>query len=562
MTARTITLGVAALAALLLLAFVPQLVNAYYLALAISLLQYTVLATAWGMFSGPTRYVSLATTAFFGVGAYTVAVFGEVLPWPLVLLIAAGLGAVLAAVVGLSTLRLSGVYFVIFTFGLAELVRQLVVWFEVNKSRVLGRYIFVDITQADIYWQLLVLAVVVFALGWLIARSRLGFALRIIGEDETVATHCGINTTIAKVALFAISATVMALTGAIMAPRWTYIEPSIAFNAMISFQVLIMALLGGAHRLWGPVLGAVPLVLLFELLSARFPNTFMIILGCIFLVIVYMLPRGVAGLLEAASTKLGRTWCAKGHRMSPMQPFPALEVEGLTRAFGGLVAVNELGFRIESGEILGLLGPNGSGKTTALNLMSGLLRPDAGAIRLAGRDITGLASYRIARLGLARTFQLVRVLDGMDCRENVLAGMAFHRPHLTSAEAEARGAALLARVGLGGLAQKPAAGLTYIDRKRLELARALAPKPKLLLLDEWLAGLNPSELIIGIDLIRSLKDDGVTVLLVEHVMDAVRALCDRCVVMSSGRKIAEGATEAVLADRNVVEAYLGGALDA
>ena len=176
MTARTIMLGVAALAGLLLLAFVPQLVNAYYLALAISLLQYTVLATAWGLFSGPTRYVSLATTAFFGVGAYTVAVFGEVLPWPLVLLIAATLGAALAGVVGLSTLRLSGVYFVIFTFGLAELVRQLVVWFEVNKSRVLGRYIFVNVTQADIYWQLLVLAVAVFGLGWLIARSRLGFA--------------------------------------------------------------------------------------------------------------------------------------------------------------------------------------------------------------------------------------------------------------------------------------------------------------------------------------------------------------------------------------------------
>lgn len=306
MSARSIPLWIVGLPALTLLAFVPQFTNAYYLALAIGLLQYTVLATAWGMFSGPTRYVSLATTAFFGVGAYTVAVLGEVLPWPLVLLIAAALGAVLAGIVGLSTLRLSGVYFVIFTFGLAELVRQLVVWFEVNKSRVLGRYVFVDITQRDIYWQLLALAVIVFALGWLIARSRLGFALRVIGEDETVAAHCGINTTIAKVALFAISATIMTLTGAIMAPRWTYIEPSIAFNPMISFQVLIMALLGGAHRLWGPVLGAVPLVLLFELLSARFPNTFTIILGCIFLVIVYLLPRGIAGLFDGWQGRLRR----------------------------------------------------------------------------------------------------------------------------------------------------------------------------------------------------------------------------------------------------------------
>jgi branched-chain amino acid transport system ATP-binding protein len=237
---------------------------------------------------------------------------------------------------------------------------------------------------------------------------------------------------------------------------------------------------------------------------------------------------------------------------------PVLEVVDLTRAFGGLVAVNELNFRIESGEIFGLLGPNGSGKTTALNLMSGVLRPDGGTIRLDGGDITGLPSYKIARLGLARTFQLVRVLDGMDCRENVLAGLAFHKLHLTASEADARAAALLERVGLAGFAHKPAADLTYIDRKRLELARALASKPKLLLLDEWLAGLNPSELTIGIDLIRSLKADGVTILLVEHVMNAVRALCDRCAVMSSGCKIAEGATEDVLADRHVIEAYLGG----
>jgi branched-chain amino acid transport system ATP-binding protein len=237
---------------------------------------------------------------------------------------------------------------------------------------------------------------------------------------------------------------------------------------------------------------------------------------------------------------------------------PVLEIAGLRRAFGGLVAVNDLGFEVGQGEIMGLLGPNGSGKTTALNLMSGLLRPDAGTIRLMGQDISGLASYRIARLGLARTFQLVRVLDGMDCRENIKAGLAFQRPHLSAADADARIDMLLARVGLGGQDRRPAADLTYIDRKRLELARALAAKPRLLLLDEWLAGLNPSELTIGIDLIRSLKADGITIVLVEHVMSAVRARCDRCGVMSSGRKIAEGATADVLSDAAVVKAYLGG----
>jgi len=207
----------------------------------------------------------------------------------------------MAVIVGISTLRLSGLHFVIFTFGLAELVRQLVIWYEVNKTRVLGRYVFVDITQNDIYWQLLALTVAVFAIGWLIARSRLGFALRIIGEDETVARHCGINVTLAKVMLFAISAVFITLVGAIMAPRWTYIEPSIAFNPTISFQVVIMALLGGAHRLWGPAVGAIPLTLLFEFLSARFPATSTLIIGVVFLLIVYALPAGVVGVWERFS---------------------------------------------------------------------------------------------------------------------------------------------------------------------------------------------------------------------------------------------------------------------
>ena len=244
--------------------------------------------------------------------------------------------------------------------------------------------------------------------------------------------------------------------------------------------------------------------------------------------------------------------------MSQNSGTPVLDVNGLRRAFGGLVAVNDLGFTVAKGEIMGLLGPNGSGKTTALNLMSGMLRPDAGSIRLIGQNIAGLASYRIARLGLARTFQLVRVLDGMDCRENIKAGLAFQKPHVSAGEAELRIDALLARVGLAGHDRRPAADLTYIDRKRLELARALAARPRLLLLDEWLAGLNPSELAIGIDLIKSLRADGITIVLVEHVMSAVRALCDRCIVMSSGRKIAEGATADVLSDAAVVKAYLGG----
>jgi branched-chain amino acid transport system permease protein len=300
--ALALPLGAAIVA---LLACVPQVASGYHLALGISLLYLSILATAWALFSGPTHYISLATVAFFGIGAYTVAVLGEKMPWPAVLAIAALIGIAVALVVGLSTLRLSGIYFVIFTFGLSELIRQLVTWYEVNVTRTLGRYIFVGIDPADIFWQLLALAVLVFAAGILIRRSRLGLVLRVIGDDETVARHIGINTTIAKVALFALSAAFMTLCGAVMAPRWTYIDPTIAFSPVVSFQVLIMALLGGVHRLYGPLFGVVPLVLLFEFLLARFPNHFSILVGLAFMLIVYAIPQGIVGLIERILRRKG-----------------------------------------------------------------------------------------------------------------------------------------------------------------------------------------------------------------------------------------------------------------
>jgi branched-chain amino acid transport system permease protein len=557
----------AGIAAILLAAGVPLVASSYHLTLGISYLYFTVLATAWALFSGPTRYISLATVAFFGIGAYAVALFGELLPWPLVVVVAGAFGVAVALVVGLSTLRLSGIYFVIFTFGLSELIRQLVTWYEVNIHGSVGRYIFVEITQQAIYWQLLALTVLVFVVGWAIGRSRLGLALRVIGEDEAVARHVGIDTTRAKLTLFSVSAFFMTLTGAVMSPRWTYIDPSIAFNPMLSFEVVIMALLGGAGSLLGPVLGVVPLVILLDLLTAYFPNYFSILLGVVFILIVYVLPRGVIGLVQdhwPQAFKLPATAPAPAEPLPPpppawqtRSPRPLLAVEGLRKSFGGLVAVDDLTFSVATGEIIGLIGPNGSGKTTVLNLISGALSPDAGSIRFDGQEIAGLNPFRIARLGVARTFQLVRVLPTLSAVENVKAALAYRARPLWGAQADRAARLLLERVGLAGKVEIHADELTYIDQKRLELARALALEPQLLLLDEWLAGLNPTELAVGIALIRSLRDSGITIILVEHVMDAIRSLCGRCIVMNAGRKIADAPPDAALADREVVRAYLG-----
>jgi len=234
-----------------------------------------------------------------------------------------------------------------------------------------------------------------------------------------------------------------------------------------------------------------------------------------------------------------------------------LGVKGLHKAFGGLVAVRDLSFDVGAGAITGLIGPNGSGKTTVLNLITGELRPDDGSILFGGEDICGWPAFRICRARIARTFQLVRFLPYMTAQENVMLGRMFGSEPTDPADAAVEALGLLERVGLVGREAVPAVQLTYIDQKRLELARALASRPRLLLLDEWLAGLNPTELRTGIDLIRLIRRDGITIVMIEHVMEAIRALCDWVVVMNAGERIAEGEPDAVLSDADVMRAYLG-----
>jgi branched-chain amino acid transport system permease protein len=286
-------------AAAIILASLPWMASSYMVSFLLLMFANVALATAWSFFSGATRYISLATAAFFGIGIYTLAITHVYIPIGFALVAAAAIGFLVAVVVGLSTLRLRGVYFVVFTFGLTELVHQVINTWEIKINRTATRYIFSDVSNVTIYYTLLAVVLITVIGSWYVSQSRLGYALRAIGEDETVARHTGINTTWVKVLCFALSASAMALVGATLALRYPYIDASIAFNNSWSFQVLIAALLGGASRFWGPMVGAIPLVLLSEFLAGTFPHHFSIALGLCFVVIVYFIPGGLAPLIES-----------------------------------------------------------------------------------------------------------------------------------------------------------------------------------------------------------------------------------------------------------------------
>jgi branched-chain amino acid transport system permease protein len=282
---------------LILLATLPLYTPPYTIVLLTTIFMYVVLTVSWAIFSGPTKYLSLASAAFFGVGIYSAALLGKSLP----LLAFVGVGAmasfVLAFLVGLLTLRLRGVYFTIFTFGLAELIRHFLLFWETNITGTRGRIV-VLIDNDVVFYVMLVIFVLTLLAAYFIRRSKFGLALQSIGENEEAAAHRGINVTLVKVITFAISAFFMGATGAIMATKWTYIDPYVAFNPLFNFFPVLMAIFGGVGQLYGPVIGAVVFTYLEEVLTTRFPYYYMLIFGIILVVAILYLPKGLVGLVQ------------------------------------------------------------------------------------------------------------------------------------------------------------------------------------------------------------------------------------------------------------------------
>ena len=259
---------------------------------------YVVITLSWALFSGPTQYISIATAAFFGIGIYTSALAGESMPFPLVVCLGGVASFFLAFLVGLSSLRLKGMYFTIFTFGLSELVRHFVLWWETTKTGTVGRWV-VQVDPLPVYFTMLIILIATIAVCYAIRRSRYGLALRSIGQSEEAAEHMGVNTTAVKVGAFAVTALFVGATGSTMATRWTYIDPSIAFNPLFSFMPILMATFGGIGSMTGQILGATVLTLLADLLLTRFPYYYMRIYGVVLVVVILFLPGGIMGLRRA-----------------------------------------------------------------------------------------------------------------------------------------------------------------------------------------------------------------------------------------------------------------------
>jgi branched-chain amino acid transport system permease protein len=293
---RPFSLGLLFLA-LILLVTIPLYVQPYFVILLTTIFMYIIITVSWTIFSGPTRYISLASAAFFGVGVYTSALVGKALPLPLVIVAGSLFSFILALCIGLLTLRLRGMYFIIFTFSISELIRNFLLWWETTMTGTVGRWV-IMVDHMGVYYVVLIIFVLVLLTAYLIRRSRFGLALKSIGEQEEAATHIGINATVVKTITFAISAFFMGATGAIMATRWKYIDPRIAFDPLLSFMPVLMAIFGGTGQLFGPVFGAAIFAYIEEILTTKFPYYYMLLFGSILIVVILFLPHGIVGLVQ------------------------------------------------------------------------------------------------------------------------------------------------------------------------------------------------------------------------------------------------------------------------
>ena len=547
--------------------------NSYY-QLILSLVPiWALFGVSWNLLSGYGGQLSFGHASFFGIGAYTVTLallHFDLTPW-LGIPLSAVMGAVAGVIIGTPTFRLRGHYFALamLAYPLAILyVLQYLglqeVSFPMHREHPLYYLEFSDQRNYTL------LAVALLAVGLLICmlveNSRFGLALMAIRQNELAAEAAGIDSRRWKMRVLVTSGAIAAAAGGLYACVLLVLTPDSVFGILVSAQPVVVTLFGGVTSIWGPVIGAAILVPLAESLNAELGNIIPGIQGVVY-------GAAIIAIMLAAPDGLYWTIRDRWFRRSMPQPAPViaavsapvarvertggelLRVEGLSRSFGGLRAVDGVSFSVASGEILGIIGPNGAGKTTLFNLLNGVLSADEGSATLGGQSMVGRKVHQVCRMGVGRTFQVVRSFPRLPLLDNVIVGA--YGAGLSDRVAVDAAVHALARVGLHRQVGTLAGQLTNKEMRLMELARALAGGPRLLLLDETLAGLGRDECDEVLDVLQRLREDGMTVAIIEHTMHAMLRIADRFVVLDHGAVLASGLPREVVENHAVIEAYLG-----
>jgi branched-chain amino acid transport system permease protein len=582
------------LAAGVLLAFVPRLgLPAFYDSLLYLMLSWVVLATSWNILSGYTGYFSFGHGAFFGAGMYTTSTLLARYDWPFLwtLPVAAGVAAALGVALGAVVFRVKGVrgeLFALLTLAVTFVIGTIVVNTPLDGGQGVPLSAVpvpaVGPTQSSTFYLLaLAAATLTLLVAWAIFVSRFGAGLFAIHDDEDAAEVMGVPTYRYKLMALAISCALAGVAGGIHALFLSYVTAGEVFTITVPLTVVLMSVLGGTRHWAGPAVGAVAITgLLYSFTAADHAIAGKAMTGVILIAAILFMPDGILlrlqkvfgkraplpppGAAHPPSTVIAPS-ATPGGPVVPVVPAVLastaghgellLRVRGLRKSFKGVHALAGVDVDVRRGEILGLLGPNGSGKSTFINVVSGHFMPTAGQIVFEGRDLTGVPAHRIAAAGIARTYQIPRPFAHLSVLDNVALATMFGGAVKTPPEARRQAMNWLEFTGLHDKASARPDDLNLHQRKFLELARALASRPRLVLLDEVLCGLTPSEIDAAVALIRRIRDQGSTIVFVEHVMRAVMALTDRIVVFNYGVLLAEGSATDVMQRPEVMTAYLG-----
>lgn len=551
---------------------------AFYESLLYLVCHWVILAVSWNILSGYSGYFSFGHGAFFGVGMYTTAVLSGKLNWPflatvpMAAIVPALLGVALGAVV-FRVKSVRGELFALLTLAVTFVVATIIINTPIDGGP--GVYLnAVEVpalgpnASSSLYLLALIGAVGTMMVAYIVQRSKLGTGLFAIHDDEDVAEVMGVPTYRYKLMAVALSSGLAGIAGGIHALFIQYVTVGETFNIVVPLTVVLMSVLGGSRHWAGPAVGALFITgLLYYFTAGNSPLLGKAAVGAILVVVILFMPEGILGwVMKRWPGRVAPTPALpQGGREEEAPAVPQgqgggaalLEVTGLSKAFRGVQALDGVTLDVRRGEILGLLGPNGSGKSTFINVVSGHFAPTAGSVRFEGRSLDGLDAHQIARSGIARTYQIPRPFAHMTVLQNVSLVAHFGSAGLTQEQAEREAWKWLEFTGLKDKAHSLPDDINLHQRKFLELARALAARPRLVLLDEVLSGLTPGEINEAIELIRRIRDQGSTIVFVEHVMRAVMALADRVAVFNHGKLLAIGDKHQVMSNPEVVKAYLG-----